>query len=90
MLLGLAEITPLVEFNQLLEQLELDPENKEKAEKYSKFRKSSAEKQVALAEELLTKGDITLKRAVTNYLIKTKNADVLTKYWKEENGYVRS
>ncbi|MFK5947220.1 MAG: hypothetical protein QM500_00430 [Methylococcales bacterium] len=89
LLLGLAEITQLDEFLQLLEQLDLDSSNKEKAKKYAEFRKSPADKQAALAEELLAKGDSTLKRAAANYLVKTKNANALAKYWKQENGLVR-
>jgi len=89
LLLGLAEITPLDKFLKLLESLELDSSNKDKATKYAEFRKSPADKQAALAEELLKKGDSTLKRAAANYLVKTKNANALAKYWKQENGLVR-
>jgi HEAT repeat protein len=90
LLLGLSEITSLDEFNQLLEQLELDPNNKIKAQKYAEFRKSPQDKQAELAQELLEKGDSTLKRAAVNYLVKTKNADALENHWKQSNGLVRN
>jgi len=47
-------------------------------------------KQAELAESLLNKGDVTLKRAAVNYLVKTKNANLLAEHWKHSNELVRS
>lgn len=88
LLLGLAEITELDEFNQLLEKLNINKYNVNRVRKYAEFRHSSTADQARLAEQLINENDKSLKDAALNYLIKTKNADVLDAYWKRSDNYV--
>lgn len=89
LLMGLAEITTLEEFNQIIDGLKLNSKNRSKANQYAELIKGTQEQRQQRAEELLNKGDITQKRAAVGYLLENKDAESLAKNWQAGDGFVR-
>ncbi|MFK5950990.1 MAG: hypothetical protein QM500_19735 [Methylococcales bacterium] len=89
LLIGLAEVTTLKEFMQIIESFKLNANNKNKAIKYAELIKGTKKQREQRAKELLNKGDITQKKEALDYLIENKDVETLANNWQQGDGLVR-
>lgn len=89
LLLGLAEITTLDEFNLIIESMRLNSKNRNKALQYAELIKGTKEQRDQRAKELLSKGDVTQKKEALDYLMDNEDAESLAGNWQQGDGFVR-